>query len=397
MSAALQRPILAAEQDSCADVLRSPLTGARLHRDGPHSLAAHGERWPVLDGIAYLRDGRRGLVGAVLRALDAGDAAGATALLLQDRLEDGGEVEEPSADLRDMVLRRGALGFREAMRGLDLGYAAEVFAHRWSDPTFLSGLALAEAHWPSRPRLLDVGCGAGHFLRAAATPVQAAWGGDAVFAHLWLARHFVAPAAQLVCFDACAGWPFDDAAFDMVLCQDTLHLLADASAAVAQMRRVAGDGAILCGHVPAMRPDSDGSGEGWAGVFGPALLYDDAEMASALIARRAPRPLPNLGAGRSGSIAVAAGRAAAQSPQPVLGVLGAPPRGAALRRNPLYCEQPDGACVVRFPSPRYAEEVGRLATYPPHVAARGRVIAGADPADDALIRRRVWLDLPPRW
>ncbi len=334
-----------------------------------------------------------------LTAIDAGDVAGATALLLRDDTD-----EAPALDtLRDLVEHRQTLGFREAMRGLRLGFAAEYFAHRWSDPTYLSGLALAEAYWPSTGvRVIEPACGTGHFLRAFARHAADVWGGDISFPRLWLARHWIAPTATLACFDATQAWPFDDAAADLVFCHDALHLLADQPRAVAEMRRVAGRGRVLCGHarnVLALGAGHDNalSPQAYAALFGACSLYDDAELTAALIARRTPRARQAEALARSGAVAIAAGGAAIGPAQPVLGKLAMPSRGAALQLNPLYCEEPDGQSFRRFPSQRYAEEIGHLATYPPRVIARGRVTAGADPADDALIRRRVWVDLPPRW
>ena len=52
--------------------LRSPVTGASLLADRPWSLREpDGRRWPVVDGIAYLRAGRDDLVARVLERLDA--------------------------------------------------------------------------------------------------------------------------------------------------------------------------------------------------------------------------------------------------------------------------------------------------------------------------------------
>ena len=127
------------------------------------------------------------------------------------------------------------------------------------------------------------------------------------------------------------------------------------------------------------------------------MLHDDAELTAALIGRREPRARRADALACSAAIAIAAGTAAIAPPRAVLGRLAMPPRGAPLQLNPLYCEEPDGECVRRFPSRRYADEIGPLTTYPARVVARGRVIAGADPADDALIRRRVWVDLPQGW
>ncbi len=65
--------------------LRSPLTGEPLRADGQHSLADGARRWPVVDGIPYLRVGREDLADEALAALDAGDRDAALAVLLADQ------------------------------------------------------------------------------------------------------------------------------------------------------------------------------------------------------------------------------------------------------------------------------------------------------------------------
>lgn len=65
--------------------LRSPVSGRPLVADTPHSLAAVGERWPVIDGIPFLRANRAELAGDALALLDAGRAVDALVLLLGDQ------------------------------------------------------------------------------------------------------------------------------------------------------------------------------------------------------------------------------------------------------------------------------------------------------------------------
>ena len=65
-------------------MLRSPVTGRALTLRG-HALTAAGERWPVVDGIAFLRADRRALADQVLARLDADDAEGALVALLGDQ------------------------------------------------------------------------------------------------------------------------------------------------------------------------------------------------------------------------------------------------------------------------------------------------------------------------
>lgn len=384
--------------------LRSPTSLARLRWDGCHALlGADGERWPVIDGIPFLRVGREALAHAALTALDSGRAADATVMLLGDRDDwASGPAADPDA-LRALVAERHEVSFREAMRRLAFGPVSDYFAHRWSDPTFLSGLALAEAYWRPGARVVELACGAGHFLRAFDGHAAAVTGIDVVFAKLWLVRHWIAPQARLVCCDAAHPWPLSAGEADLVFCHDALYFLPDKPAVVAQMQRVAGDGgSLLCGHAHNAQADNLSSGaplspQGYVELFGAATLYDDTELTAALLDCRAPRSAPSSVLSNAAAVAIAAGAAASATPQAVSGRFAAPRHGTPLRRNPLYSEQPDGSCVRRFPSERYAAEYGGLATYPERVAARPRIFAGADPEDDPLIRRRVWLDLPARW
>lgn len=403
MSAA-QHAVGAAARSWLDGELRSPATLRKLRCDGPHALIDDaGGRWPVIDGIPYLRLGREALVQTALAALDAGDAEMATVTLLSDRDDWASGPSADPAALRILVAERHGIGFRDAMRHLAFGPVADYFAHRWSDPTYLSGLALAQAHWRPYPQVTELACGAGHFLRAFGRSAAAVTGIDVVFSKLWLARHWIAPGAKLLCCDATRPWPLHDASADLVFCHDALYFLTDKAVVVAEMRRVAGPGGtLLCGHAHNAEADNFSSGaplspRGYADLFGGAQLYDDAELTAALVARRAPRARSPAALRNADAIAIAAGAAAAEPARVAVGELTEPPSGAVLPRNPLYAEEPDGSCVRRFPSERYAAEYAPLATYPERVTARPLVVAGADPADDALIRRRVWLDLPDRW
>ena len=370
-------------------ILRSPISGRRLHLSG-HALVADGERWPVVDGIAFLRADRRSLADVALHALDAGDAEGALVLLLGD--QDGwARTPPPSEDARrDLVRNRHALSFRAAMDRLAFGPVGTYFAHRWSDPTFLSGLALAQAHWGAPRRVVELACGAGHFLRAFAGHAEAVVGCDLVFAKLWLARQYVAPDATLLCFDAAGRWPLDDGAADLLFCHDAFYFLPDKPHVAAEMRRASGR--ILIGHMHNAMVDNLSAGapmdpEGYAGLFDAPILFDDRELTASLIEARAPRPAQDLST--APAIALTSGSG---MPGVAAGGVAAPPPGTRLRRNPLYV---GGA--VAWPSERYAKEYGPLATYPTHTDAPDEAWAGADAAVDALARQRVLVDLPERW
>ncbi len=371
--------------------LLSPLTGRTLERVG-HALQNGQERWPVLDDIAFLHAGQRALADEVLAHLDAGDEEGALVLLLGGQ-DDWARTPPPSLDARrEAVRRRDALTFREAMSLLALGPVGTYFAHRWSDPTFLSGLALAQAHWRTGCRVLEAACGAGHFLRAFSAQAGTVTGGDVVFAKLWLARHYVAPQAALVCFDAAQPWPFEDAAADLLFCHDAFYFLPRKDRVAVEMMRVSPR--VLVGHAHNALADNLSSGAplppaGYAALFPGCSLYDDRELTAALIGQRAPRAVPSSALEDAAALALAwqAGEAG-----PAAGPLTQPETGRLLRRNPLY----HGGQIV-WPSERYASEYGPLATYPARTDAPETARAGEAAEIDAMARARVLLDLPDRW
>lgn len=375
--------------------LTSPVSGQALVADTPHSLAAGTERWPVVADIPFLRADRRGLADGVLAALDKGDAQRALVLLLGDQ-DNWARTPPPSEDDRAALVRQPeAFTFRAAMDLLAFGAVGTYFAHRWSDPTFLSGLALAEAHWNSPSCIVELACGAGHYLREFARFAPLVVGADIVFAKLWLARRYLAPAARLVCFDAAAAWPLAGASAGLVFCHDAFYFLPDKPHVAAEMLRVAGpNGRVLVGHAHNALVDNLSAGDplppaGYAALFGTPMLYDDQELTRALIETRAPVPGDADMIADAPAVAWATGAAA---PRALLGGLTMPPPGTVLRRNPLYAGP-----EIRWPSERYQREYGPLATYPLRSDAPERAVAGADAATDRFARHRVLLDLPQRW
>ncbi|MBV8915463.1 MAG: methyltransferase domain-containing protein [Acetobacteraceae bacterium] len=278
------------------------------------------------------------------------------------------------------------------MQRLAFGPVSAYFAHRWSDPTFLSGLALAEAHWTAPANVFELACGAGHYLREFARLCSDVVGGDVVFAKLWLARRYIAPSAQLICFDAASSWPLPDRAAELVFCHDAFYFLPEKLHVATEMGRVAA-GPLLVGHAHNALVDNFSAGSplspyGYAALFPRPLLYDDAELTRSLVEARAPRPAPAEDLAPASAIALAAN---APEPKPVVGGLAMPQAGAALRRNPLYH---DG--MIAWPSERYEKEYGPLATYPSRATGPGRAVAGDDGIED-LVRRRVLLELPRSW
>ena len=368
--------------------------------DTGHSvLDAAGRRWPAPDGIAFLRTGRETLADAALERLDAGDNAGALVLLLADQ-DDWwqGRTADPDA-LRALVAGRDTLNLREAMALLAWGPVADYFAHRWSDPTFLAGLALVEAHCPTPATVFELACGIGHHLRELARRGAAVTGADVVFAKLWIARHWVAPEARLVCLDAAQDWPVPEAGFDLVACHDAFYFLEPKPAIVAKLQRLlAPAGVLAIGHVhnrdwPNFSAGSAMQAGDVVAMFPGAAIYDDAELTAALIARRAPRPAEPHALAQAEAFTIATGPGL-QPSRAVRDGLALPAPGTSLSRNPLY----DAESGRVWPSERYGREYGPRATYPETTAAPPR--ATLDTADPVLCdqaRRRELVDLPGRW
>lgn len=378
------------------NALRSPETGAVLLPDTPHSLAAAGERWPSVDGIAYLRTGRSDLVRETLARLDGGDTSRATALLLADQDDWWDGPAPPEADLLALVADRDRLTLREAMARLAYGRVGDYFAHRWTDPTFLAGLALMEAHWNAPRQAFELACGIGHYGRELASRGVAYSGADVVFSKLWLARHFVVGSdASLVCFDAASPWPIGDSGFDLVLCQDAFYFLEPKPAVLDRLRGLlAPDGVLAVGHVHNRDAPNHSAGRAvTAGelerLFPDAVAYDDDELTRALAEGRAPRPDAPARLRSAEAFAVVDGPGLTRSPRPVVGGLALPAPQAPLRRNPLYGEQAE----IVWPSERYRSEYASRATYP----ARAAASADQPWAAPAAIRRRELVALPERW
>ena len=248
-------------------------------------------RVPVVAGIPYLRTGRAELRAHVLERLDAGDEHGALVALLADQDDWWTEPPPPREQLEQAI---AAPTLREAMALLGFGRVGDYFAFRWSDPTFLSGLALLDAHAGEVDSAFELGCGAGHLLRELSLRGVRVAGGDVVFAKLWLAKRFVVPEADLVCFDAASPFPVESGSADLALCHDALHYLPDIPHAVAELRRIA-TRAVLVGHAHNATVDNLSSGapldvDGYAALLPGARLYDDDELGRGLVAGTPARP-----------------------------------------------------------------------------------------------------------
>jgi predicted dehydrogenase/SAM-dependent methyltransferase len=231
------------------------------------------------------------------------------------------------------------------MDALGYGPVADYFEHRLSDPTYLSGLALLSS-FGAAP-VFELACGIGLLLRAAGAD---GLGGDVVFSKLWLARRFVVPDAELVCFDAAAPFPLPDGRAATAFCHDALYFLPRKDHVAAELRRIAP--VVLVGHTHNALADNLSAGDpldpdGYAALLPGATLYVDEELTAAHLEDRAPRPAA-AGLHETPAIALVHGageprRAGTADPGP-------------LRRNPLL----DAGGTVRWPSARYEAEYAAL-------------------------------------
>ena len=359
-------------------------------------LAADGRRCPVVDGIPYLRTGRDALRLEALGHLDLGEVDAARAVLLTD-VDDGWDGPVPSAaDAQAAVV---APTLRAAMEALRMGRAGHYCAHRWSDPTYLAGLAVLRLAWPTEPGLtvVDFVCDAGHYLRELLLRghhPQALLGLDVVWAKLWLARrHVLGPAGRqvrLVCLDATAQrWPVPTGGPALVLCADALSFLRDRPAVIAQMLAVAGPAGtvVVTGAVTPARPHSGDPlpAAGYAALLPGADVFDDAVSRAAAVAGTLPVPPRALRASVPAVSLLLAGPATGDGPD-----LAHPAPGRTPRTNPLYDE--DGE--LQAPGAGWVQDYGDRLTHLPERLPSAAALA-ADPAGWA--RRRVMIDLPETW
>ncbi|WP_228242609.1 bifunctional 2-polyprenyl-6-hydroxyphenol methylase/3-demethylubiquinol 3-O-methyltransferase UbiG [Porphyrobacter sp. GA68] len=363
---------------------RSPRTGRALDFDTPHSLSdGQTERWPVVDAIPYLRTESEGLVALALDCLDAGDEEAALVALLTDQDPWWTGPATDLDELRELVRRRDEVSLREAMALLRFGPVADYFAHRWSDPTYLAGLALLAAHWTQPATAFELAGGIGHFARALGRMGVACTSSDIVFSKCWLAKTFVAPDAEYVVFDAKDDWPLGDRRFDLVHCQDAFYFLPGQQRVADRLRGARKPGGLLAiGHLhnAAVEDGPLGPARGareWAALFAEAAVYDERDLRAALLDARAPVPVE-----WSDNPAIEAWGIVepARTPRAVDGPLAVPGSGAGWRENPLLTRS-----GPVWPSPRYELEYGREATW-------------TNPAATTPPQRdRRLVDLPERW
>ena len=386
--------------------LRSPETGLPLQPDTPHSVSDGRTRWPVVEGIPFLRIGRSDLRNEALVALDAGDKQAALVELLLDQDD---WAPDPPPDRKDVeTLLDGPPSLRKAMECLGFGPVSDYFTYRLSDPTYLAGLALMAAHWNAPQVSFELACGIGHYSRELSRRGVKTIAGDVVFAKLWLARRYVTPETRLVCFDAAAPFPLADATADLALCHDAFYFLPEKEHVAAELMRLAGNGTVVVGHAHNALAQNHSSGAplapaDYAALFPDPLLYDDAELTGCFLDRTKPETRDEGALSGSEAIGLVAGNGSLE-PSPDLTL---PPSGTPLVPNPLYEVSDDDPARLKlaWPSERYeAEYASRSGHLPKEVSVSREILnralgggVGLEPEIDQFARQRVLLDLPEGW
>jgi SAM-dependent methyltransferase len=275
----------------------------------------------------------------------------------------------------------------------DLGRVADLdyFLYRFSDLSYLTSAALLTplANGP----VLDLGCGAGHLLRALAArfPKGLIVGVDLNFNLLYLARRFLVPQALLVCADASLPLPFFDGAFEASVCTDVFQYLPDPALSAAELLRVT-RGPIVLSHLwtPSSRSPGGFPPERYRAFFSArkAALHDESRLIERFLRTRSLDLTPaDVVPGEAMSMTIGVEEKVHAGGDYFL-------TGSVL--NPIYEIEERGDSLHlrrRFISDGYSETYNKYKEYfPESLTVTKEQIASHDPE---LVRKFVLLDLPP--
>jgi SAM-dependent methyltransferase len=318
---------------------------------------------------------------------------------------------------RDRTAARDVLGFfyrPESPLGTEVG---RYFYMRFGQPRHIAALALLESIEVGDGPVLDLACGLGHighYLTRRARPARVI-GLDINFFHLWIARHWIAPATHVVCASVANGLPFCDDAFAGVFCSDAYHLIPDRQELVKEFRRCAPARPIVLARVGnrAVMPNEGAELDcpGYVAELGgdPVQVFGEEELVRDYLARRSPFAGPGLTPQESGrtkwlsfvvngrDVGVAGDVDPAEWPHAV----------GRLQWNPLYSRIRGNADSLdlrfQFPSTWYAYENGTMLRYHPRkvqvrLADLESLRSGAaDSLRESLVGQFVLLGMPERY
>lgn len=343
-------------------------------------------RYPVVHGILVLEQGAmlpREHLERSVAALRTGDRAGALAWAARssDLARRGPLVTAVTRLVKPVAPRLAerygqrtdaAVLLDESLSFEDLALATRptLFAHylvqRFANPSLMGAAALIAAMgaWaaglPRRPRVIDVGAGAGHasFLMQRLAPAVEVITSDADVISLCLARRILGSGATLIALDAQAPMPFADGELDGAFSLDAFHYIPSKAALVRELARVvksADAGGVWVfphlhnadGHNPT--PGIPLTFEGYRNILAPAgpVFFDEAEVVRAAV-REGRLPAPGGDLSRADALCMLGGAAAAWAPRDLPDPM-EPPGPGPLGVNPVYAPAPgSGSGTLRF-------------------------------------------------
>jgi SAM-dependent methyltransferase/uncharacterized protein YbaR (Trm112 family) len=416
-------------------------------------------KYPVIDGIPVIK---RGTVGMFEHTTGAAEVAGVTSDQLIEMIENGRSID---ALLECLVVPAPAPALLQCLLGWRLSHstfatevarwrgkkrveahllenrdrlsaidafeffytdgspltrgAGDYFRMRFAQPRHLAALALLQSVRPDPKPLLDIACGAGHLAHylTSRRKAVAVVGIDFNFFHLWIARHWIAPAAHYVCGDLQDGLPFIPDAFSATFCSDAYHYIQNREQLHREIQRCApGRLGILTrvGNAAAMPNEgSERSVQGYLEEIGAADVRALAEQT--LLQCYLDRRNPLLGDADSAAtlahskwLSFAWNVPPQPRPEASQGVDEEWPHAVGqLGVNPIYRSEAaaDGQLQLQFdfPSIWYAYENGGMLSYHPRRLQISRTQIEAlreqriDPSLQELIAKFVLVGLPRRF
>jgi SAM-dependent methyltransferase len=353
----------------------------------PNSLRCACATYPVVEGIPIFAPWakNRAFTLEEVLARHLPPAEGFAAKVLRRLAPGRGRILSAVADREATFLDlAAALG-----RSGDLDY----FRYRFSDLSYIASAALLTPL--SKGPVLDLGCGAGHLLRALAAriPEGLIAGLDLNFNLLYLARRFLAPRAILVCADASLPLPFVDGAFEAAVSADVFQYLPNLDRTAGELLRVT-QGPLLLSHL--WTPSSESPGgfppERYLELFASrkARLHDDRRLLETFFRSRSldlsPSGIPH-------------GEALSMTTDLEEKIYtGADYFVSGSVLNPIYEIREEVEAFLlhrRFISDRYTEAYRKHEEFfPESLRVTREQIASGDPE---LVRKFVLLDLPPNY
>jgi SAM-dependent methyltransferase len=292
------------------------------------------------------------------------------------------------------------------------------FRHRFAQPRHLTSLALASLLPRDERPVLDLACGFGHTLHfwTQRHPGRRFLGLDRNFFELYVARRWIAPAADYVCGDADGPLPFRSGAVGGVLCADAFHYFLRKRACVDELRRIVGPGGAILLARFGNRDVEPREGYELAPAQYGALFPDtrwavlsDRAILSRYLEGRAPdlsgSPVPPDAAGEKWLSLAASGDASLFRDHGAFDRW--PHAEGVLRVHSLYREVERGAegesvYELAMPSKWFAFENGECREYMPErftlrAETRSALASGAGHPDiDDLVRRAAVVGFPAR-